>query len=252
MKQLLLFFSLLLVFTTASCSAHQALTEKNAGFRVQWYKGYTMPQFLAQAIEVKTQADLAGLLDKNWYDKFRVRSNEKAPIIDLSSCKDYFDVKQKPLWPVNESENSAFMQLVMMCLATRAISKAIPSHISTFKKLVFDKNLPKRLPAKMAMFTSTTEEQHILGNKAIKHMAQVYKIVKVKNHSRYDTSYFEEGQEQELQLVAKGDFNHDDVEDYLISSTESVQGGTYTALRLYLITRRPGQQDYTLLKEYKY
>lgn len=245
----LLFF---LIPITAACGTTNSTSSHHANYKVEWYKGYAMNKFLASPVKIKAQRDISELLEKPWYDKFQVSANEKAPFISIITCNDYFRIKQKPVWTAEPADNGPLMNIVMMCLATRAISKANPSHISTFKELKFNKNLPKLLPAKMAMFTSTSEQKRILAKKSIKHMSQVYKIIKVKQHTRYDTTYFEDGQKQELQLVAKGDFNHDGVEDYLISSQESVQGGTYSALRLYLITRRPGQADYTLLKEYKY
>lgn len=250
MKRIALLLIFLLPITSACGTTGTASTHHS--FKVKLYKGYEMPKFLGTPVKIKTHSDIAELLTKPWYDKFEVSANEKAPFKSIVTCNDYFKIKKKPLWTAEPADNGPFMNIVIMCLATRAISKAVPPHISTFKELKFNKNLPGLLPAKMAMFTSSSEEKRILAKKSIKHMSQVYKIIKVKQHSRYDTTYYEDGQKQKLQLVAKGDFNHDGIEDYLISSQESVQGGTYSALRLYLVTRRPGQPDYTLLKEYQY
>jgi len=250
MKFVLLCLSLLSVSLACSCSADQSTPEKQAGHPVEWYAGLTLPQYLANPFNVRTHADVAALLNKKWYGAFQVHATDEAPTETIASCNEYFRAAQKPLQTVKESEYGPFRFMVMMCLATRATSQARASRISTFSKLVFDKNLPAKLPAPMAMIISSTERQRILSDKAIRHMSQVHRIIKLKRHSRFDVDYAHEGGSQQLQLVARGDFNHDGVEDYLISSLDSVVGGSYSAMRLFLITRKPGQGDYSLIKEF--
>lgn len=240
---------LFLVFSTA-CSASEHKPHKS--YPVKWYSGYALQQYLAKTTHIDKTSELLKLINMKWGQPIPVHKPGKKTIINLNTCQDYFNAKQKSLQPVNDADFSPFVELVLMCQATRAIAEATPSRISTFTELKFDKKLPSRLPAKMAMITSETESHRILSNKAIKSMAQVNKILKVIHHSRFDVTYVESTQDNELELVAKGDFNHDGIEDYLVSSLGSVHGGTYTAFRLFLITRRPGQANYTLLKEYEY
>ena len=60
-----------------------------------------------------------------------------------------------------------------------------------------------------------------------------------------------EGGTQELALVAKGDFNGDGIEDMLITSRDSVEGGSYRAIRLFLLTRISASSAITVLREYE-
>ncbi|MBI1422092.1 MAG: hypothetical protein GC149_01415 [Gammaproteobacteria bacterium] len=246
MKYFRITLALLILPFAAACNAAQ----DTGANKIQWYAGYTMPQFLADPVEINTQADIAGLLDQAWYAPFRVHATGSNQAITLKTCSDYFNAPQHPLWTVKESENAAFMQIVVMCEATRAIANAAPANMNSNSLPVFDHTLPAKLPKQMAMIISSTESTRILADKAIAHMSQVDTPVKFSGQSAHEMTYVYKSGEQQLQLVASGDFNHDGIEDYLISSQDSVKGGSYTALRLFLVTRLQGQADYTLLKQF--
>ena len=144
------------------------------------------------------------------------------------------------------------MEIALLCQATRPIVNAEPASKSGPLKLSFDESLPARPPAAVAMVISTSERNRMLENQAIKTWTQVNQIESVSTDSAYHAKYKHSGGTQELALVASGDFNHDGVEDFLISSRDSVENGSYSAIRMFIITSNPGDSHFELLDELRY
>ena len=63
------------------------------------------------------------------------------------------------------------------------------------------------------------------------------------------TYYDYSGSIQRLTLMAKGDYNGDGVEDQLLYMENSVEGGSYSSAKAYLITRMTADAPIKLLKE---
>jgi len=55
---------------------------------------------------------------------------------------------------------------------------------------------------------------------------------------------------QELSLIARGDFNHDNIEDILLFAQNNVVGGSYVSFHLFWLTKEDADSPITLIKEY--
>jgi len=139
------------------------------------------------------------------------------------------------------------MELVVMCQATRHIVNGKASAQTFLKNFVFDKTLPDKLPKKIAMVTSVTEYARLFNDNNIKYWSQVIKITKIDKKDAGHALYHNVGGSQELELVAKGDFNGDNIEDILLTSRDSVEGGSYSAIRLFMFTKLSNDGDIILL-----
>ena len=249
-------FICVILFFALSCATKKdgvQPLEKNstAQSSVSWHSGYRMPDFLEQSFEIKSLKDIELIMRYKWYDEFLVRHPKKTGTsISLSSCQEYFDLNVKQVFTVKESENAPFMAISAMCQATKAILEATPVKDSFLRTLEFDKDLPNKFPAQIAMVVSETESVILLNSKTIKYWSQINKISSVEKITPYHAVYKHDGGSQEIELVAKGDFNGDAIEDMLITSRDSVEGGSYSALRLMLITKPSSNSEYVFIQQY--
>lgn len=218
---------------------------------VLWFSGYTMPALLAEPTQPSGPRDLAEIAKRKWYAEFKVYK-ESAPdkVITLSTCEAYLPYANQRLWTVVDKENTPFMEIAVMCKATQAMLAATKPEKSYLQDIKFDKNLPNTMPADLAMIISTSEKARIVADKSIKHWQDVYPITKIEDLGQFHANYLHEGGAQELELVAKGDFNSDKIEDVLITSRDSVEGGSYSAVRLFIITKTSEAGEMLVVKEF--
>lgn len=229
----------------------EVVTKQNTT-AVSWYSGYTMPTLLAKPIQSANIVDLAEIIRRNWYSEFEVVS-EATPKekITLSSCSGYLE-RSHLKWRTPENINSGpFMEIALMCRATQLMQTASKPERSYLQTVRFNENLPKFLPKAIAMVISVNEQARIDANKSIKYLDDVNSTTRVELLGPFEARYHHEGGAQELALVAKGDFNGDGIEDMLITSRDSVEGGSYRAIRLFLLTRISASSAITVLREYK-
>lgn len=219
---------------------------------VSWHSGYTMPTLLAKPIQSASIVDLAEIIRRNWYSEFKVTS-ENAPNekIKLSSCSDYLVRSDLKLRTVANPDAVPFMEIALMCRATQLMQTARTPERSYLQTVQFNEYLPKFLPKAIAMVVSVSEQARIDADKSIKYLDDVNPTTRVELLGPFQARYHHEGGAQELALVAKNDFNGDGIEDMLITSRDSVEGGSYSAIRLFLLTRVSAANAITVLREYK-
>lgn len=223
-----------------SCSDEKGIQQaaKATSLSVSWYSGYKMPDLLVQSVKITNIDDIKALLAKKWYAEFPAISLVSPDkIITLSSCRTYLDNSGKQLNTVRERDNAAFMEITAMCVATEFIVNGKLSKQTFLSGLLFDNKLPDKLPAQLALVISEAESAKLLNNKKIKYWSHINKITSVSKNSINHATYTHDSGSQELELVAKGDFNADGIEDMLLTSRDSVEGGTYSATRLFVLTK---------------
>lgn len=216
---------------------------------VSWYAGYKLPALLEQNIVLESQADVATLLDKKWYAEFNVKQIDISDkTYTVSSCSDLTKLDTVKLNTLREKENAPFMELLVMCKATKAIVNAKPSQQSFIQHLTFDKTLPNTLPKSIGLIISDVESKRKLQDQTLTSWSDINTISSItdlgQNHSTY---VHNDGSQQELELVAKGDFNGDGIEDFLLTSRDSMQGGSYSATRLFLFSKLSNESGITEL-----
>ncbi len=235
-----------------SCSDEKGIqqTAKATSLSVRWHSGYKMSDLLAQTVKISNIDDIKVLLDKKWYAEFSVISPASPDkIITLSTCRSYLDNNDKQLNTVRERDNAAFMEIAAMCEATEFIANGKSSKQTFLASLLFDSQLPDKLPAQLALVISEAESTKLLNIKKIKYWSHINKITNIANHNINHATYTHDGGSQELELVAKGDFNGDGIEDMLLTSRDSVEGGTYSATRLFMFTKLSKDAAIKLLEQ---
>lgn len=206
---------------------------------VSLQSGYTLPALLEQSVQILQPDTLATLLTQKWYAEFAVfDAAQPDQSFSLSTCHDYLLQQARQLNTRQENENTAFMEITVMCAATDKILHAQPAKVSFVKDIPFDEHLPNKVPAVLAMILSASERDRILSDNRIQTWSQVMPLTGYERLGAYHATYKTEGGIQELELVARGDFNQDSFEDLMITSRDYVTEGSYSAIRLFMLTRK--------------
>lgn len=235
-----------LVLFLAACDKSELKKEGT----VVWYEAFALPAMMEKSVEVKNQDDVKKLLTEKWYSAFEVTkslSAKKADVKSIVNCQEYFS--NPGMTTVSPPDYGPYLGIGLMCKAARIISDAEPFKTTWLSDLQFDAQLPNKLPKQIAMVISTSESERIASDKSLVSWSDVEKIIKVEKKGPHKTNYHEVGGEQEMALMARGDFNHDGLEDWLIASSYAVKGGTYRSLRMFVITKTAADGKILLLEE---
>lgn len=233
----------LLAFSFSGCATLDAAV---VGSPVEWFEGYKMGQYLHDPKRIEKSADIRSALAAPWYGEFAMADGAGV----LASCADYLQVKGSALHAVDPTDEAPFMVLTRMCDASAAILEAKPAEQSHLNNIKFDATLPKALPIEFVLVTSVVDRGRLLNKYPRAHWGDVEEITAVETCGAHCAVYSSAGAKQEVRLVARGDFDSDGISDILVSSLDSLEDGTYSALRLFLLTRRQKDGELELLREF--
>lgn len=210
-------------------------------YEVTWYERFALAEMLETHQKVTRIEEVGKLPEAEWYSPFEVVKplEEGAPVVSVADCRDYFRHPDKD--PVIIPEYKPYLFIGLMCRVAELISQAKAAEHSWIEDLSFDQHLPDRLPKQLAAVISSSEYERINNDVNITHWGDVYKI----------TRYHDEGGSQLIELLARGDFNSDGIEDMVIMSTDAVVGGSYSANRLFIISRKSPAGELEVLREYR-
>lgn len=240
-----------------------ATSSKPAGeLGVEWFEGFRLASFLEAPLELATQADVSRAIASPWrYDSEVVMytadgEQAGAPFV-LHSCAEYFPVQDEQPWPVHEPDARQFMVLAMTCRAAQLVASAAPAKRSHIRSLRFDGRLPDLLPPELAFAISSDSVERIEQAKPDERWRDMFgagrhEPCREKEGAHCGIYHDSTGGRQQVQLVARGDFNADGIEDVLLSSHNTVEGGTYAAMQMFVLTRRQPGGDFELVRELGY
>lgn len=247
------FIALFLVSNLVACSRNDKEIDNDKKlYPVVIFNELPLGDLLDQPVKIKIVDDIRLSLDQDWYAGVSVKSNNtEQSIRKVKNCRDYFSAAEQGLIPVKEYENSAYQEFARMCDAANAIINAKPSSKSFLSSLTLDDTFPNKMPKQLAMVISLSEYQRILKNNSLNYWSDVNQIIGFDKRTEHRAIYKQQGGSQDIQLITKGDFNGDGIEDLLMTSRDTVEGGSYNATRMFLITKTSIDTDYTVLKEYQ-
>lgn len=222
------------LYSLVGCSAGQTNNEKV--YTVSWYSGFTMPELLADNVDVKKREDLSALLSKEWYASVDVNNIKNAEEGTFSTCEEYLKGVTPETRTLHENEMSAFVELALMCRATVFLSNAGNPHASYIPDDVITADSPNEFPSVLAFQTSETESEKSRNDPAVQYWSDINEIRKVESVSPHAVDFYTNGGVQRVELVGRGDFDGDGVEDVILSSRDSVEGGSYRHLRLFVLS----------------
>lgn len=220
-------------------------------YSVMWSEEYQMPALLSDSISIKDQPDLKKLLIAPWYAAFAVVNTRTLSETNISNCNQYLLEATDKIRTLRENEMSPFLEFVVMCRATKILVDAKKPLKSNVPKFFLNRTMPNKFPKAMAVLISKKESIQSTSNKYLHYWGDINKGLKFESESKNKVSFSGEGGEQEIVLIGRGDFNNDGYEDVLLSSRETVQGGSYFNYRLFSLTASE-KGEWELIKEYQY
>ena len=215
---------------------------QNKHIPVGWTQELSMASLLAKVPAVNSQKDLSALLANPWYANFDVTTDKAGESKTLHNCHDYFALKVPGLRAQQEPENNSLLELKVMCEATRLLSQATSAQYSKIPKNPLNSQLPKKLPKLLAFEISKVEWDRAQKDPRITHLADVEPIKRVERRSAHQNVYHLAGGAQTLAILGRGDMNGDKWEDILVAVKDTVDGGSYFNLRLFVLTVTPQGQ----------
>lgn len=205
-------------------------------YPVSWYSGFKMPELLAEDVDVEGREKLSDLLIKEWYAPIDVVDTRSAEEGTFSTCEQYLQGVTPETRTLRAHEMSAFVELAIMCRATKLLGNADRPHVSYIPEPILAASSPDRLPSALAFETSKTESDKNRNDPTVQSWGDINEVRKVDVICPRVVDFYTTGGVQRLELVGRGDFDGDGVEDVLISSRDSVDGGSYQHLRLFVLS----------------
>jgi len=237
-------FTLLLNFFVILSVCTQTLGSEILKREVLWLSGFTMPDLLEDTVEINSQADLSKLLLAPWYSEIRVIHTQMPSINSFSNSSQYLEHATDKTRTLYDHEMSSFLVLAKMSRATELLISAKGAKKSYLPKQILTQRLPELWPKELAFETSTKEAERNIKNTNIKFWGDINKQTSFEKNTDEQATYYHDGGQQVITLVGLGDFDNNGIEDLLVSSQETVEGGTYFNLRLFVLSVTPEGEWY--------
>ena len=231
----------LAAFLFACSNIHASLYSKpeamanSSGMTVSWTDELRMAKLLANDVSVSSLRDLDELLKRQWYTSIAV-AGDSITSSTLNNCETYFAQKTQNLHAQNESAQNGLRELEVMCQATRLLSGATSAIRSNIPTRPLDTALPAHLPKAFAIVTAQTELNRIQQDERKVYWNDVNVVTHTQKQTAFRRTYFSAGAEQSLALLGRGDINRDGEQDLLVTLQDTLTGGSYVNLRLFVLT----------------
>ncbi len=250
---LTLFGYLILAVSLLGCTNNVPWQQHSAStggtIPVEWTQELNMADLLAEETVVNSQEDLSRLLAKPWYASIDVKTNNADENKALNNCRDFFAIKAPDLHAQREQENNSLLEFKLMCEATRLLSLATPARYSNIPSNLLDTQLPTKLPKSLALITSQSEQYRIQHDHNLIHWGDINSMRKVEQKSAYQSVYYSGAGVQTLAVLGHGDINGDKWNDILVAVKDTVEGGSYFNLRLFVLTVT-AQEQWQVVAQY--
>ena len=224
--------ALLCALGVLSCSSLAISKDAETERPITWDAGFIMPDLLASAVEINQLSDLSLLLTIPWYAEIAVIQTGVGDL-NFSSCKDYFEGSTPLTRTKKDNEMSAYLEFKIMCEATRILLAAKSSQSTYLPNLILSESLPTLWPKSVALQTSKNESYRNAQDPELKTWADISATIKYDSVSSAKSIYHHDGGYQELDVVGRGDIDHDGIEDVLIVTRDHLEGGNYFNIRLF-------------------
>ncbi|MEI8633548.1 hypothetical protein P4S72_18710 [Vibrio sp. PP-XX7] len=181
-----------------------------------------------------------------------INTERKQKEFKINSCKSmlfaYQEKYELTYMPSYGIYHAVYSECKAISLIINKMAQPVYSYIKGFQ---LNQNTIKNLPKDMALVTSTSRYNDVHADPTITTLEDVNHIVKVMQQNEFSATAEDDGGGiQDITILARGDFNNDQIEDLLFSVSNSVVGGSYTSYYLYVLTKTKKDGDWVVLAEY--
>lgn len=202
--------------------------------------------FFDNVLALNSASDFLSALEKNW-DYPTELKHKKLGKKTVSNCLQLKKHIGSGYSAANANEHAFISAQSTICAMWEQMGSFKSYKVSHLSKLSLNKDFATQAPASFAL---TISDEQTKKSEAAANWNEVSKIKKVtRQNDMQSTFYDHSGGIQRLSLMAKGDYNGDGIEDQLFYMESSVEGGSYSSAKAYIITRMTPDAPVKLLKE---
>jgi len=229
------------VLISSACSAASPAIEP------YFNKDNQSSAFYDNALALSSASDFLSTLEKTW-DYPSELKHKKLGNKTVSSCQQLKKHINDGFHAAKVSEHAFVSAQSVICSMWEHMGKFKSYKTSHMNQLSLNKDFANLAPASFALMIS---DEQIKKAQAASSWNNASKIKQVKSHSKVQSTYYDHsGSIQRLTLMAKGDYNADGIEDQLLFMENSVEGGSYSSTKAYIITRLTANGPIKLLKAF--
>lgn len=154
--------------------------------------------------------------------------------VKIATCGEYFDPKYKDFYAKTTHDLIMLSWFMLECDTLKFLKNSIPSKVSYLSDFILSKNTLRYFPAYLVGFSENEEEIKIMRTKTLKDLRPK---LKVKAIDKFNLDMEYNDATHQIEILAWGDFNHDDIEDVLIFITHHSMLGTGRFYESVILTR---------------
>jgi len=239
-NHLLYLTSILTALLSAPCSASTPETEPY--FNPNNQSG----AFFDKTLILNSTSDFVATQEKNW-DFATELKHEKLGAKTASSCLQLKKLIAEGFAATKAYEHAFVSAQSAICSMWKLVEKFKPYTTSFISELTFNQDFSLQVPARFALLISNDD---IKKAESASNWNDMSKIKQVKSLNPKQAIFYDDsGSIQRLTLMAKGDYNADGIEDRLFFVENSVEGGSYSSTKIFIITRLSTDEPIRLLEE---
>ena len=235
----------LIVMTALFGSLSACATTSNTVIEPHYTFDNKARSFFDKRIELKNSSEVAALHNKQWY--YQDTLNKEGDSIEVSNCLELKEALAEGFKADTYSYQEAVIATEHICDTWQAMAKLEASH-SSWINFTHGKEVAEELPAEFTLAISNYTVEQVTQSE---HWSDVTTIKKVEPVNEDQAVYYDtDGSIQRLTLMAQGDYNGDGIEDAIFYMENGVDGGSYSSVKAYVVTRLEQGAPITLLAQW--
>lgn len=202
------------------------------------YYGKNIPvhDFLEKPMLLNSPESIVKLQQATWESHFAYELINKQSIKrSVSNCSDLVSSLDEGYEAMTYRKKESVQARRLSCNVLQEIAKFSSYSTTYFNDLKLDKGFATIAPADFAMIISKDDERKA---KTAANWEAMSEIQKIEKRSSEETIFYDNsGGMQRVSLLAKGDYNGDDIEDIVLHVQNNVIEGSYSSVHAFIITR---------------
>ncbi len=226
-------------------------SDRQTGYALNWYEGLALGQFLEQETRPLSIEGLRRQLSQPWCAAFVVApAGQPEHTRTVDSCEAFFEASALGLQPVQAHDAVPYRVIGTQCHAARAVVAARESGLSYLDDFKLDQEAAVMLPTRLTSVAHGIRAPLGKDDGLADTPVGLKPIRMVNPINERHALIYADGVTVELQILARGDFSEDGIEDLLVLVTDGPMTGGGSSMRLFVLTRKDGFSHLKLLKEF--
>lgn len=171
---------------------------------------------------------------------------------EVRTCKEYLDAKADGFGPMNNLAYGLESRFIDRCYVLRLLAHARPARVTYFGSDEWSPAIARALPpllyqgfprelARSVTSAAAQGERWISSDRGLQ----------FKNDHGLDLTAHDDNFDFSLEIIARGDFNGDGIEDFAVTGSANARKGSFRYFQFLVLTRLQPNGAVTVLSSYK-